>query len=94
MKWIDPKLFAPPVDLPFIAYVEEIYTFDTFDTEGQGEKLFPVNKVITAVLSENHLITDLFSLYERNPAVFKLSSLLLWRKLPKCPNLKKQDERT
>lgn len=93
MKWLDPKLFAPPIDLPFIAYVEDIYIFEIFGSS-EEPKQFPVNKVITAVLSENDLITDLFSLYERNHSVFKLSQLISWRKLPKCPNLRKQDEKT
>lgn len=87
MKWLDPKLFAPPVDLPFIAYVEDIYIFEIIGSL-EEPKQFPVNKVITAVLSEDDLITDLFSLYKGNPIVLKLSSLISWRKLPKCPNSK------
>lgn len=84
MKWFNPKFVAPPIDLPFIAYVEEIYVFNSMLGE-QPALEFPVQLVIVAVLSKNELITDLFSLYQNKPVVLKLNSLLLWQKMPKRP---------
>lgn len=83
-RWIEPKFITPPIGIPFIAYVKEIYIFDSMLKE-QLPLEFPVEKVIVAVLSEDELITDLFSLYENKPVVLKLNQLLVWRKMPRSP---------
>lgn len=84
MKWFNPKFIAPPIGLPFIAYIEEIYVINSI-LEEQLPLKFPVQKVIVAILSEKELITDLVSLYEKKPVVLKLNSLLLWQKIPRRP---------
>lgn len=82
-KWFDPKIFSPPLDRPFLAYINFVHVQETFDPE--KPEFIPDTKIISAVMDRENNICDLFSYYENNVTYYEYKYLIAWKRFPKRP---------